>query len=290
MTRTEREKFIKRRRRFVMVIGVVVLLSIFGIGRKFLNFGKSESYIVKAQGTEKTYNYDTPVIKVLKTEIDKYIAEEQQKAYDQMKKEQLAKENAGKNVKIAYLTFDDGPSKHVTPRILDILKENDIKATFFVQGQNVKLYPELIKRINDEGHAIGHHSYTHNYKYLYANYDNFMSDIYKTEKELQNVLGPEYKTHLLRLPGGGFGSKKKFVDHAASKGYINYNWNALNGDAEGNGFSKQRLLSRLKETVGKQKNVIILQHDTDAKKSTAEYLPEAISYLKSEGFEFRILE
>ena len=71
-----------------------------------------------------------------------------------------------KKEKVAYLTFDDGPSSNITPKVLDVLKEEGVKATFFVLGQNVKSHPEQLKRIYDEGHYIANHSYTHKYRLL----------------------------------------------------------------------------------------------------------------------------
>lgn len=201
--------------------------------------------------------------------------------------------------KIAYLTFDDGPSKHSTEKILDILKENDIKATFFTLGSSIDnndKAKKILKRIAKEGHAIGSHGYSHNYSILYPNrkvdLKAVISDFKKNDDILKDMLGKDFSTRLVRLPGGhsswnGTGALDAVLKE---KGIWQVDWNALNGDAEGEDFPKEVLLNKLKETVGEQDVVIILMHDTDYKKGTVEYLQSAIDYLKSEGFEFRTLK
>ncbi|MDR7870767.1 MAG: polysaccharide deacetylase family protein [Tissierellaceae bacterium] len=195
------------------------------------------------------------------------------------------------NAKFAYLTFDDGPSEKHTNQILDILKEYDIKATFFVVGSMTEKYPDLLKRIYDEGHVIGNHSYSHVYKYIYKNSTNFIDDLNKADKVLKDILGESFETKLLRFPGGSFGKHKAPMIKAAEKeGYTIYDWNALNGDAEGLNLKNSYLIRRLKETTRNKKHAIILMHDTDAKKGTVETLKENIDYLISRGFHFRVLE
>lgn len=203
------------------------------------------------------------------------------------------------NKKIAYLTFDDGPSQHSTEKILDILKVNDIKATFFTLGSSIEKNSEsekLLKRMAKEGHSIGSHGYSHDYHLLYPNrtvdINAFMKDFEKNDKILKEILGKDFSTRLIRMPGGhaSWNGTKHLDEVLESKGIFQMDWNALNGDAEGKDFSKEYLLEKLKETVGSQDVVIVLMHDTDAKKGTVEYLQSAIDYLKLEGFEFRTLK
>lgn len=110
--------------------------------------------------------------------------------------------------KVAYLSFDDGPSVTVTPKILDILKKQKVKATFFIVGKEAdenEHTRNIIKRIVKEGHAIGNHTYSHNYKYLYPNKrvstDHVMQDIERNNKVLKSILGPEFTTRMIRFPG-----------------------------------------------------------------------------------------
>lgn len=217
--------------------------------------------------------------------------EEERKLQEQRLAEAKRKEEEQKNMKIAYLTFDDGPSSTVTPKILDILAEYDIKATFFIVGKMVDVNPDILKRIYNEGHSIGNHSYSHVYSKVYKNMDSFLEELTLTENAIKRVLGEDFETKLLRFPGGTHADyKKKFVEVAEELGYKIYDWNALNGDAEGQNLSKDRLIQRLKSTVKSQKELIILMHDTDAKATTVEALPEIIEYLISKGYTFRKLE
>lgn len=201
--------------------------------------------------------------------------------------------------KIAYLTFDDGPSEQVTGKILDILKKNNVKATFFTLGKIIEENPkssELIKRMATEGHAIANHGYSHDYNVLYpngtVNVDSFMKDFKKNDELLKGILGNDFKTRVIRLPGGhgSWNGMESLDKKLAQEGIYQTDWNALNGDAEGASRTPEKLLSELKNTVGEKRSVIVLMHDTDAKETTAEYLQSAIDYLKSQGFVFKTLK
>lgn len=222
--------------------------------------------------------------------IEQEILKEEEIRTSQAREEKLADLIRREESKIAYLTFDDGPSYKVTPAVLDILAEYNIKATFFVVGNMVDENPTMLKRIYDEGHEIGNHSYGHNYGYLYASADNFMADIYKAEEAIRNVVGQDFDSKVIRFPGGSFEASKNPMKKAAKEaGYASFDWNALNGDAEGHNMPKSYLLNRLKQTTGGQKELIVLMHDTDAKWTTVEYLRDGIEFLISQGYEFDIL-
>ncbi|MGO1469608.1 MAG: polysaccharide deacetylase family protein [Tissierella sp.] len=192
--------------------------------------------------------------------------------------------------KVAYLTFDDGPSKTVTPKILNILNDYNIKATFFILGNMAEDSPELIKKIKANGHSIGNHTYSHKYDYIYASLNNFLGEINQTENILKNILGNDFKTNLLRMPGGSFGSDRAPYKQAAiDRGYRVVDWDALNGDAEGKHVPVNQLISRLKETVKGQKEVVVLMHDAYGKETTTQALPSIIKYLKNQGYSFKPL-
>lgn len=191
--------------------------------------------------------------------------------------------------KVAYLTFDDGPSANITPKILDELKNKDVKATFFVVGSNVKEYPNIVRRENDEGHCIGNHSYTHDYKYIYQSTENLMKEIKDTENILKEVLGESYNNKVFRFPGGSFNISKGFKDELKNNDYEFYDWNCLNGDAEGLNIPKTKLIENVKSTSKGKNKLIILMHDAETKETTYEALGEIIDYLKSEGYTFRTL-
>lgn len=192
--------------------------------------------------------------------------------------------------KVAYLTFDDGPSTNNTPKILDILSKNNIKATFFVIGQNAEKNSELVKREISEGHVVGNHTYSHNMKYVYSNTNNFISDLDKGDKVLKSIIGNDYNLKLIRFPGGSFGTKLSPYREAAKKaGYHYIDWNDLNGDAEHNNVPVSALMSELQKYTT-QDHVVILMHDAPAKVSTEQALPQAIEFLKSKGYTFETLK
>lgn len=234
---------------------------------------------------------------LLNNEINKIKKEKKlDEAKKIIKESKDRKKTTDKNIntnskKIAYLTFDDGPSAKSTPIILDVLKKNNIKATFFVVGYMVEENPSLLKRAYDEGHQIGNHSYSHQYDYIYKNTDNFMKDLYKSENLIKSIVGEEFDSKVMRFPGGSFEKKKEPMKKAVSDaGYKYVDWNALNGDAEGKLFSEEHLVNRLKETAKGKNKIVILMHDTDAKITTANSLDKSIKFLLGEGYEFDVLD
>lgn len=223
--------------------------------------------------------------------IEKLMTGEDLATTDKVEEDKSSENIEPASGKIAYLTFDDGPSTTVTPEILDILNKYDIRATFFVLGTMAEQNPDILKRIQEEGHSIGNHTYSHKYDYLYRNMDNFLGELNKTDRILKGILGEDFKTRLLRFPGGSFENyKQKYKDKAESLGYRVYDWNALNGDSESSGRSVESLIGRLKETSRGQKELVVLMHDTYGKENTAKALPSIIDYLKAEGYGFGKLE
>lgn len=206
--------------------------------------------------------------------------------------------------KVVYLTFDDGPSETVTPLILDVLKAEKVHATFFVVGKSVdesNITKSLIKREVEEGHALGNHTYSHNYNYLYPNktinVDNFMADINKTSESLKSILGEKFSTRAIRFPGGHMTWKSKdsrgmeAMDSAMKeKDYHQVDWNALSKDAEGAPKNAEQLKQELIKTVTGREKAVVLMHDTYGKEETAKALPEMIKYLKEQGYEFRTMK
>ena len=194
--------------------------------------------------------------------------------------------------KQVFLTFDDGPSKDVTPQILDILKENDVKATFFVLGARVDLYPETLKRAFDEGHYIANHGYSHKYSKIYESKDTVFQEYVECENSIRNALNlPEYNSYLFRFPGGSSGGayskiKAEARDHFRSYGIAFTNWNCLTGDAEGK-ETKEECIQEVINTKGDKNSIILLMHDSNEKTQTVEALPEVIKIFKDEGYTFK---
>lgn len=233
----------------------------------------------------------------IQKEIQKVNSEDNKKSTDEnksnensFKEEKPKADNNTANEKVAYLTFDDGPSLNITPQILDILKNNKVRATFFVIGSMAEKNPDLVKRAKDEGHAIANHTYSHDFNYVYSEPQNFLNDIVKSETVLKKII-PDYSNKNIRFPGGSFGEKRKpFRDLMQSLGYNSIDWNCLNGDAEALNVPPDKLLSKVKETYKGQKNLIVLMHDAPSKSTTVQALPHIIQFLQSQGYTFKTFD
>lgn len=196
------------------------------------------------------------------------------------------------NEKVAFLTFDDGPTTSVTPKVLDILKEEQVTASFFVIGKNVETCPELVKRAYDEGHFIANHGYDHNNKKMYSSEENFKNEIEKTDDAIGKALGiDEYCSHVFRFPNGYMSSNNKYQKSNAVKwlkelNYTYIDWNCLNNDSVKK-YSKSQLINNLKRTSKNKNTLVILMHDTKFVSDSSTALKESIEYLKSEGYIFK---
>lgn len=303
--RRNNRKKAKAKRAFIILIGVIII-SIVGI-TKLLGNIEGNTFDVNAQIVKDDTNEKEVEENISKNNSGYLSLEEDVNADDasivlpeSMYKWNFYRED-GK--KIVYLTFDDGPSTEVTTKILDILDANDVKATFFVLGDSIENNPksiEILKRMAKNGHAIANHGYSHNYDILYPNdiidVNAFMNDMDKNLQLLKNILGEDFNTRVVRMPGGygswnPLGDSIKSLNEALSaKGYYQTDWNALNGDAEGQPKNAEQQLEELKKTMKDYDTLIVLMHDTNAKENTVEYLQSAIDYLKAEGFEFKILK
>lgn len=204
-----------------------------------------------------------------------------------------------KGRKVAYLTFDDGPS-NITPQLLDILKKKNVKATFFVAAlsKDTPQKRSWIKRESDEGHTVGIHSWTHNYKYIYSSEANYKNDFEKMRKMIVSATGKDPK--FVRFPGGtdntvslkvnkGSPIMPKLLQNVLDEGYIVVDWNAGGMDARKPVPSKNSLVKQVTKQCSKLKTAVILLHDSAPHKSSVEAVPEIIDNLRAMGFEFEPL-
>lgn len=188
--------------------------------------------------------------------------------------------------KKVYLTFDDGPSDQ-TGKILDILKKNKVKATFFVVGKNTEEAKKLYRRIVLEGHTLGMHSYSHNYDQIYSSVDAFGKDL----KKLQNYLYQmtEVKPYIYRFPGGSSNNCVSditpYIQFVEKQGWIYYDWNALSGDALDFQAPADQLNANILKDVRKQKSSVVLMHDLHEAQNTTKGLDSLIQTLKKEGYQ-----
>jgi len=194
--------------------------------------------------------------------------------------------NSGKTI---YLTFDDGPS-NVTSSILDILKEENVKATFFVIGKSAE-YDSLIIRENDEGHTVGLHSYTHNYATIYTSYDAVFNDVNLISNKVKNLIGIDSK--ITRFPGGSsnmisksynVGIMSRLVQEITARGYIYFDWNVGSTDTQNIGADMvyQNVINRLSSG----NTSVVLMHDASGNWQSVNALRRIIDYGKQMGYSF----
>ena len=188
--------------------------------------------------------------------------------------------------KRVYLTFDDGPSIY-TGQILDVLKANNVKATFFVIGRDEEYY-EYYQRIVDEGHTIGMHSYSHVYQDFYESKESFAQELTKLNDLIYNVTGT--RSTIFRFPGGSSNnvsslSIQEYIDYLNKNNIDYYDWNSLSGDAVTNGLSPEQLVNNIMNDVSQNEDSIVLMHDLQTTHATVESLQLLIDTLKTEGYE-----
>ncbi len=223
------------------------------------------------------------------------LEKEKQKKYTSLTSDEIDKmKNIYKHsdTKRVFLTFDDGPSSSVTPFILDLLKNENIKANFFVVGNRANKNQDLIRREYNEGHFIGNHSYSHEYNTIYSSSENVLNEYNQTNNLLKNIVGNQYfNTLLFRFPGGLAGGKyadlkKEAANLLYQNGIGNVDWNALTNDAEG-ANTKEKIMANFYETIKNKTSIVLLMHDSSNKILTYETLPEIIQYFRNNGYEFQ---
>jgi len=186
-----------------------------------------------------------------------------------------------------YLTFDDGPSEN-TAKILDILKERGIKATFFVIGNEEEEAKELYQRIVDEGHTLGMHSFTHKYDVIYQSLDAYVEDMTRLQSYLEDITG--VTTNLIRFPGGSSNhvsnvDMKELIRYVNEHGFTYFDWNVASGDATSQVYTPDELVQNVINDVVRYDTSVVLMHDSSAKSTTVEALIPMIDQLQEMGAE-----
>ena len=180
-----------------------------------------------------------------------------------------------------YLTFDDGPSDR-TNEILDILKQYNVKATFFVVGKTDEKSIEIYKRIVADGHALGLHSFSHKYDEIYRSEDAFLQDIKKLQDFLFETTGQ--KVSILRFPGGSSNKvstldMKHLILRLDDLGIHYFDWNVSSQDANGKETPTNQLVANVLVNVKKFPDCIVLLHDGVNKQETVSALPSMLDEL-----------
>ncbi len=225
---------------------------------------------------------------ITKPIYDKHTIWERQEAGLPMALPEIREYSQGK---IAYLTFDDGPDDKNTPMILDILKNYGIHATFYVCGNMVEAYPQVLRRIYEEGHAIGNHSYNHVYKELYPSTDNFLKQISDTDELIKSVIG--VRPLIIRTPGGRVGMwTPDYEPLMTACGYVEHDWNISVEDATAKRPTPQDMIRFVDEQTNrplKDDAALILMHSNKGKENTAAALPGIIKVLVDKGYKFGVV-
>ena len=189
-----------------------------------------------------------------------------------------------------YLTFDDGPSDRVTPRVLDTLKEYNVHATFFIvnYGESGKA---LIRRMIDEGHTVAIHGYSHDYAAIYKSDEAFMQNIYRLRDRLRSDFG--YEAAIIRFPGGSsntvsrqysVGIMSRLAQRVQAEGFTYFDWNVSSGDAAGTPASSGQIYNNVTSALRHDRSNVVLMHDAGAKGTTADALPDIIRYCLANGY------
>lgn len=184
-----------------------------------------------------------------------------------------------------YLTFDDGPSSN-TSRILDTLKEYDVKATFFVVGKTDEQSVRAYQRIVEEGHTLAMHSYSHNYSEIYESQESFMADLKKLQGYLYQVAG--VWSRFYRFPGGSSNTvsntdMQELIDCLDENGITYFDWNIASGDAVSRQLDADVIIDNCLGSIDRFHVCMILMHDAAGKNTTVDALPELILQVQERG-------
>lgn len=210
--------------------------------------------------------------------------------------ESRGQDSGGNAGKTAYLTFDDGPSAN-TLAILDLLKEYQVKATFFVIANNSQQSRQIYQRIVDEGHSLGLHGYVHDYAVAYQSADAYMSNLYRLQDFLFEVVG-QRPTISRFLGGSNTGMSTKYggpelaqdvIARMEADGLRYFDWNVSSADTSRPVVEAQVIADTVLSGAKGRKQAVVLMHDAPIKATTVEALPQIIEGLRAQGFGFAAL-
>ena len=195
-----------------------------------------------------------------------------------------------------YLTFDDGPSQKITAQILDVLKENNIKATFFIIDYQVgSLSEELVIRAFNEGHTIGLHGTSHTYSKIYSSLEALIENFETLQEKVYNSTG--YLSNIIRFPGGSSNTVSKnycegimtnAVEYFDTTDFVYFDWNVDSQDASGTSTA-DGVFKNVTSAIKPGRNNIVLMHDSESKSHTLNSLQSIIDWALSEGYEFKAI-
>ena len=190
---------------------------------------------------------------------------------------------------VVYLTFDDGPSE-ITEEILKVLKKENVKATFFVLNYTYQ-YNNVIKKIVEEGHSIGLHSYSHQYDNIYSSVYSFYDDLNKIKNKVKKTTNLDVK--IIRFPGGSSNTVSKFnkgimsylTRDVVSNGYHYFDWNVDSGDAW-NARNSYEVYNNVIYNLSMNRSNVVLMHDFSGNYKTLNALDDIIRTARNNGYVF----
>lgn len=200
--------------------------------------------------------------------------------------------------KEVYLTFDDGPTKNTTRQILDILKQSNVKATFFVIGTMAEKNPKLLKELSDNDMCVVPHTYSHRYNEIFSSPESYIEDLDKCTDLIESITKKEVVSYI-RIPGGmenryvSRDTMLKITNNLREKNISYVGWNICPNDAVGKRISAEEIKNNVinqSKILKNNKALVILLHDSYYKRSTVEALPYIISYYKKQGYEFKTFD
>lgn len=190
-----------------------------------------------------------------------------------------------KKERCVYLTFDDGPVPEVTPQVLDILDQYDVKATFFWVGENVYRYPELAKEVCQRGHTIANHTFNH-LPGLRTNYKIWRMNCQLCDEVIEKTLGAQWENkHLFRPPHGRMTKREKHW--IRRNGYRIVLWDVITHDY--NSYYTPEDIVRIVKKFSRNGSIILFHDSVKASGNTLVALPQAIQWLQEQGYCFRTL-
>lgn len=277
-----RSQRVKRLKKMILwTIALAILIPVIGcilLSVRVFQLKKQVAVLTEQLPTEEMQEEASGVYET--TKVEESVRDTETKAEEPAKINPV--KSSGKKV---YLTFDDGPSSN-TDQILDILKDYDVKATFFVVGKTDERSVKAYQRIVEEGHTLAMHSYSHKYDEIYESKEAFARDLNSLQEYLYETTG--VWPRIYRFPGGSSNTVSKvdmqeLIEYLTDIGITYFDWNVASGDAVSRTLPAETIVNNCLSGIEKQKESVILMHDASNKETTIEALPRIIEAIQEQG-------
>ena len=277
-----RSQRVKRLKKMILwTIALAILIPVIGcilLSVRVFQLKKQVAVLTEQLPTEEMQEEASGVYET--TKVEESVRDTETKAEEPAKINPV--KSSGKKV---YLTFDDGPSSN-TDQILDILKDYDVKATFFVVGKTDERSVKAYQRIVEEGHTLAMHSYSHKYDEIYESKEAFARDLNSLQEYLYETTG--VWPRIYRFPGGSSNTVSKvdmqeLIEYLTDIGITYFDWNVASEDAVSRTLPAETIVNNCLSGIEKQKESVILMHDASNKGTTIEALPQIIEAIQEQG-------